>query len=94
MLDNKTVVETAAKVFEKYNLPDGVNQITGLHGERLFIGYVLGVYDVPDMEMIQQATNEFKRTTGNHFLIVHRTVIDGVPVEISAQIPQEAYVGG
>lgn len=91
MLDNKTVVETAAKVFEKYNLPDGA-QIDGRYGQ-VSIWYVFDVEDTKDMEQVLHATNEWKKTSGRWYLVDHRTEIDGVPVRINAQIHQEAYVG-
>lgn len=92
MLDNRTVIETAAKVFEKYDLPDGFFSLTGIHENRVWLRYVFGVWDVPEMEMIVQACNEWKQETANLYFVHHHTEIDGVPVLISGEIPKEAYV--
>lgn len=90
MFDNQTVVETAEKVFERYNLPDGVTHISG-NTDKVEIYYRLGEYDVPEMEQIVKALNEWKRVSRGHYVVFHPTKIDGVPVRIIAEIPEGAY---
>lgn len=92
MFDNITTLETALKAVKKYDLPDGFHSVSGRYDDVVSIEYALGVWDVPEMEQIARNTNTWKAESGRQYVVGFRTEIDGVPVQVLAHIPKEAYV--
>lgn len=92
MFDNITTLETALKAVKKYDLPDGFHAVSGRYDEVVSIEYSLGIWDVPEMEMVARNTNTWKKESGPQYVVDFRTEIDGVPVQVLAHIPKEAYL--
>lgn len=92
MYDNKTVVTAAGKVFDKYDLPDGVTSIHS-NEDHIEIFYRLGEWDFPEMEQICKALDVWKTESGTQY-VAHKTLqFEDVTVKVWAQIPKGAYVG-
>ena len=91
MLDCITSLGTALIAVKKYDLPDGFHAVSGRYDEVVSIEYSLGIWDVPEMEMVVRNTNTWKKESGPQYVVDFRTEIDGVPVQVLAHIPKEAY---